>query len=79
MHEGTKEGDWTSVAVCSDGSYGVPKGLMCSFPVKTFGNGKLEIVQGLKLDEFGQKKLAATVAELEEERAAAAKAVGLPI
>ena len=67
------------MAVSSDGSYGVPKGLMCSFPVKALGNGKWEIVQGIKLDEFGQKKLAATVAELEEERTAAAKAVGLPI
>jgi malate dehydrogenase len=79
LHEGTKEGDWTSVAVNSDGSYGVPKGLMCSFPVQALGGGKWKIVQGLKLDEFGQKKLAATVAELEEERVAAAKAVGIGI
>jgi malate dehydrogenase len=79
LHEGTKEGDWTSVAVSSDGSYGVPKGLMCSFPVRGLGKGGWEIVQGLKLDEFGQKKLAATVAELEDERAAAAKAVGLAV
>jgi malate dehydrogenase len=77
LHAGTPEGDWTSVAVCSDGSYGVPKGLMCSFPVKAHGKGKWEIVQGLKLDDFGQKKLAATVAELEDERAAAAQAVGI--
>ena len=79
LHAGTKDGDWTSVAVSSDGSYGVPKGLMCSFPIKALGAGKWEIVQGLKLDDFGQKKLAATVAELEEERSAAAKAVGLAI
>ena len=79
LHAGTKDGDWTSVAVSSDGSYGVPKGLMCSFPVKALGGGKWEIVQGLKLDDFGQRKLAATVAELEEERLAAAKAVGLAI
>jgi malate dehydrogenase len=77
LHEGTKSGDWTSVAVCSDGSYGVPKGLMCSFPIEASGKGKWKIVQGLKLDEFGKAKLAATVAELEEERAAAAAAVGL--
>ena len=77
LHEGTKAGDWTSVAVCSDGSYGVPKGLMCSFPIEAAGKGKWKIVQGLKLDEFGKVKLAATVAELEEERAAAAAAVGL--
>jgi malate dehydrogenase len=77
LHAGTPEGDWTSVAVCSDGSYGVPKGLMCSFPVKAHRKGKWEIVQGLKLDDFGQKKLAATVAELEDERTAAAQAVGI--
>jgi malate dehydrogenase len=77
LHEGTMAGDWTSVAVCSDGSYGVPKGLMCSFPIEAAGKGKWKIVQGLKLDEFGKAKLAATVAELEEERAAAAAAVGL--
>ena len=77
LHNGTKAGDWTSVAVCSDGSYGVPKGLMCSFPIEASGKGKWKIVQGLKLDEFGKAKLAATVAELEEERAAAAAAVGL--
>jgi malate dehydrogenase len=77
LHEGTKAGDWTSVAVCSDGSYGVPKGLMCSFPIEAAGKGKWKIVQGLKLDEFGKAKLAATVVELEEERAAAAAAVGL--
>jgi malate dehydrogenase len=50
---------------------------MCSFPVKAHREGKWEIVQGLKLDDFGQKKLAATVAELEEERTAAAQAVGI--
>lgn len=77
LHDGTKAGDWTSVAVCSDGSYGVPKGLMCSFPIEAAGKGKWKIVQGLQLDEFGKAKLAATVAELEEERAAAAAAVGL--
>jgi malate dehydrogenase len=77
LHDGTKAGDWTSVAVCSDGSYGVPKGLMCSFPIEAAGKGKWKIVQGLKLDEFGKAKLAATVVELEEERAAAAAAVGL--
>jgi malate dehydrogenase len=76
LHDGTKAGDWTSVAVCSDGSYGVPKGLMCSFPIRALGRGKWEIVAGLKLDDFGQKKLAATVAELEEEKKSAAEAVG---
>jgi len=77
LHDGTKAGDWTSVAVCSDGSYGVPKGLMCSFPIRALGRGKWEIVAGLKLDDFGQRRLAATVAELEEEKKAAAEAVGI--
>jgi len=77
LHDGTKAGDWTSVAVCSDGSYGVPKGLMCSFPIRALGRGKWEIVAGLKLDDFGQKKLAATVAELEDEKKSAAEAVGI--
>ena len=77
LHDGTKTGDWTSVAVCSDGSYGVPKGLMCSFPIRALGRGRWEIVAGLKLDDFGQRKLATTVAELEEEKKAAAEAVGI--
>jgi len=77
LHEGTKTGDWTSVAVCSDGKYGVPKGIMCSFPIRALGRGKWEIVQGLKLDAFGERKLAESVAELEEEKTAAAQAVGL--
>jgi malate dehydrogenase len=79
LHEGTKSGDWTSVAVSSDGSYGVPQGLMCSFPIQALGQGKWKIVQGLKLDEFGKKKVAATVAELQEERIAAAAAVGISV
>jgi malate dehydrogenase len=79
LHEGTKSGDWTSVAVSSDGSYGVPQGLMCSFPIEALGQGKWKIVQGLKLDEFGKKKVAATVAELQEERIAAAAAVGISV
>ncbi|MGI9086380.1 MAG: malate dehydrogenase [Chthoniobacterales bacterium] len=60
-------GDWTSVAVCSDGSYGVAKGLISSFPVRASGN-KWEIVQDVPLNEFSREKLNASVAELEEER-----------
>ncbi|HEX8279952.1 MAG TPA: malate dehydrogenase, partial [Chthoniobacterales bacterium] len=59
--------DWNSVAVCSDGSYGVPEGLISSFPVRARG-GKWEIVQGLELNEFSRSKIDASVAELEEER-----------
>ncbi|HEX8281533.1 MAG TPA: malate dehydrogenase [Chthoniobacterales bacterium] len=59
--------DWNSLAVCSDGSYGVPEGLISSFPVRARG-GKWEIVQGLELNEFSRSKIDASVAELEEER-----------
>jgi malate dehydrogenase len=61
-------GDWHSVAVCSDGSYGIEEGLICSFPVRTRGR-KWEIVQGVPLNEFGRAKTDASVAELKEEKA----------
>jgi len=64
---GTPEGDWVSMAVPSDGSYGVPEGLMSSFPV-TCSGGEYHIVQGLEIDEFSQSRIDATVAELVEER-----------
>ena len=64
---GTAPGDWTSMAVASDGSYGIPEGLIYSFPV-TVENGAWRIVQGLDIDEFGRGKMNATRAELEEER-----------
>ena len=60
--------DWHSVALCSDGSYGVDDGLICSFPIRTRG-GKWEIVQGVPLNEFGRAKTDASVAELKEEKA----------
>jgi malate dehydrogenase len=66
---GTAEGDWTSVALPSDGSYGVPEGLISSFPVVSRG-GKWEIVQGLEIDEFSRARIDASVAELAEERTA---------
>jgi malate dehydrogenase len=69
---GTPSGDWTSAAVVSDGSYGVPEGLISSFPV-TSSDGKYEIVQGLELDEFSRARIEASVAELVEEREAVAK------
>ncbi len=68
----TADGDWVSMAVPSDGSYGVPEGLISGFPVTTDGSGGYEIVQGLELSGFTQSKLDATVAELQEERAAVA-------
>ncbi len=66
MH-GTPSKDWVSMAVASDGSYGVPEGLICSFPCTT-ANGEWKIVDGLELNEFSQARLDATVAELVEER-----------
>ena len=64
----TEGGDWHSVAVCSDGSYGVEKGLISSFPVRTSG-GKWEIVQDVPINEFSRAKIDASVAELKEEKA----------
>jgi len=64
---GTPEGDWVSMAVPSDGSYGVPEGLISSFPC-TVKDGKYEIVQGLELNDFSRGKIDASVAELVDER-----------
>ncbi|AXB42656.1 malate dehydrogenase [Amycolatopsis albispora] len=69
---GTPEGDWTSAAVVSDGSYGVPEGLISSFPV-TARDGKYEIVQGLEINEFSRTRIDASVQELIEERDAVKK------
>jgi malate dehydrogenase len=71
----TAEEDWHSVAVCSDGSYGVDEGLICSFPIRTRG-GKWEIVQGVPLNEFGRAKTDASVAELKEEKALVSELIG---
>jgi malate dehydrogenase len=64
----TPRDDWFSAAVVSDGSYGVPKGLVSSFPLQSKGDGGYEIVRDVKLDRFATEKLAATIAELEKER-----------
>ncbi|MCW2882571.1 MAG: malate dehydrogenase [Sphaerisporangium sp.] len=64
---GTPEGDWTSVALPSDGSYGVPEGLISSFPAVSRG-GRWEIVQGLAINPFSRERIDATVGELGEER-----------
>jgi malate dehydrogenase len=63
----TPNNDWHSVAVCSDGSYDVEEGLISSFPFRMRG-GKLEIVQGLPINDFSRAKIDASVAELKEER-----------
>jgi malate dehydrogenase len=65
---GTPDG-WTSAAVVSDGSYGVPEGLVSSFPVESV-EGVWRIVQGLDVDDFARQRIAASVAELEDEREA---------
>ncbi|WP_405562413.1 malate dehydrogenase [Streptomyces sp. NBC_01180] len=64
---GTADGDWTSMGIPSDGSYGVPEGLISSFPVTTKG-GKYEIVQGLEINDFSRARIDASVKELSEER-----------
>jgi malate dehydrogenase len=64
---GTAEGDWTSMGIPSDGSYGVPEGLISSFPV-VCKDGKYEIVQGLEIDDFSRERIDASVKELSEER-----------
>jgi len=64
---GTPDGDWLSMVVPSDGSYGIPEGLMYSFPV-TISGGQYKIVQGLAIDDFSREKMDTTRAELEGER-----------
>ncbi len=68
LRNATPAGEWRSVCVKSDGSYGVTEGLISSFPVRADGEGGWEIVQGLELDAFLQDRLTKTVAELEGER-----------
>ena len=68
---GTPEGDWVSMGIPSDGSYGVPDDIIAGFPV-TCSNGEFQIVQGLEIDEFSREKIDATAAELKEERDAVA-------
>ncbi|MBI4005426.1 MAG: malate dehydrogenase [Gammaproteobacteria bacterium] len=72
---GTPKDDWTSMAVPSDGSYGIPEGLMYSFPV-TCKKGDYKIVQGLEISEYSRAKMEATQKELEEERDTVAKLLG---
>lgn len=66
---GTAEGDWVSMGIPSDGSYGIEPGIVYSYPV-TCKDGKYEIVQGLAIDAFSREKMDATAQELREERAA---------
>jgi malate dehydrogenase len=65
--QGTAAGDWTSMAIPSDGSYGIEEGLIYSFPV-TCNHGAYQIVQRLSIDEFSRKRMDLSAAELREER-----------
>jgi len=64
---GTRPGDWVSMAIPSDGSYGIPEGVLYGYPVSCKG-GKYEIVKGLEISEFARKRMDATLKELHEER-----------
>ncbi len=68
---GTPEGDWTSMSIPSDGSYGVPEGIISSFPV-TCSGGEYSIVQGLEIDDFSRERIDNSTGELQEERSAVA-------
>lgn len=72
---GTPEGNWTTAGIPSDGSYGVPEGIIAGFPVTAEG-GEWKIVQGLELSDFSRGRIDASVAELVEERDAV-KELGL--
>jgi malate dehydrogenase len=63
----TPAGDWHSVCVCADGSYGIESGLICSFPTRSDGK-QLQIVQGVPINDFSRAKIDASVNELKEER-----------
>ena len=69
LTEMTPQGDWHSVCVCSDGSYGIDEGLIASFPVRSDGS-LWEIVQDVELNDFSKEKIKASVDELNEERIA---------
>jgi malate dehydrogenase len=69
----TPEGDWVSMAVPSDGSYGVPEGLVSGFPVRTDGRGGYEIVPGIERSDYARGRIQASVEELESEKDAVAE------
>jgi len=72
----TPANDWVSAAVISKGEYGVPKGLVFGYPCRSTGKGDLSVVEGVKLDAFGQAKFQHTLKELEEERDAVKDLLG---
>lgn len=74
--EPTAAGDWHSVAVCSEGWYGIDAGLVASVPVRACGGGGWEVVEGVAHDDFGRGKIEASVTELREEREAVKELLG---
>jgi malate dehydrogenase len=76
LHVPTPEGDWFSAGVVSDGSYGIPAGLIYSFPLVSKGGGHWSIVQGLPIDDDARKRLYASAAELISERDAVKDLIG---
>ena len=64
---GTPQGDWVSMGIASDGSYGIPEGVLYGYPV-TCAGGRFQIVKGIEVSEFGRKRMDATLKELHEER-----------
>jgi malate dehydrogenase len=65
--KGSRDGDWVSMGIPSDGSYGIPEGIIYGYPVTCKG-GQYQIVQGLEVSEFARKRMDATLKELHEER-----------
>ena len=68
----TPDGDCFSAAIASDGSYGIPEGLIFGYPLRTSSSGEVEIIQGIELNEFAKAKIQITTEELESEREAVA-------
>jgi len=72
----TPDGDWTSVAVCSNGEYGIDAGLIASMPIRTCDGKTWEVVEGVEIDAFSREKIDASVQELREEKATVADLLG---
>jgi malate dehydrogenase len=72
----TPADDWVSAAVISKGEYGVPPGLVFSYPCRSDGKGNVTVVEGVKLDDFGRQKFEVTLKELQEERDAVKDLIG---
>ncbi len=72
----TPRDDWFSAAVVSKGEYGVPPGMVFGYPCRSDGKGNLTVVEGVKLDAFGQQRFQATLQELQEEQAAVRELLG---